>query len=70
MNALMDVSFYWMSRGERSVIYHSLMEAANQGKGGTPYEYTLHMPTLKKAHQFLSRDAKHRKWNGYDWENV
>ena len=62
--------FYWISQQDRSEIYCSLMHAASQGRRGTPYEYTLLMPPLRKAHQFLSRDERHRKWNGYIWENV
>ena len=65
-----DWDFHWISRQDRSAIYHSLLNAANQGKGGTPHEFTLLMPPLWKAHQFLSRDERHRKWNGYIWENV
>ena len=70
MNKQMDGAFYWISRQDRSAIYHSLMDAASQGRGGMPYEYTLLMPPLWKAHQFLSRDERHRKWNGYNWEAV
>lgn len=62
--------FHWSSPQDRRALYHLLMDAIRQGATGTPFEYTVLMPPIEKAHQFLSRDAKHRKWNGYEWENV
>lgn len=62
--------FHWSSPQDRRALYHLLMDAISRGSRGTPFEYTVLMPPIEKAHQFLSRDAKHRKWNGYEWENV
>jgi len=62
--------FHWISPQNRTALYCLLMDAIQQGSTGTPFEYTVLMPPLDKSHQFLSRDAKHRAWNGYDWEAV
>ena len=70
LETTLEVEFHWISQKERSALFHSLLNVLRNGKDGTPHEYTLLMPPLKKAHQLLSRDAKHRNWNGYIWENV
>jgi len=64
------VDFHWIGAKDRQRIYHLLLQEARNGKEGTPYEYTLLMPPLSKAHQILSRDEKHRKWDGYTWVAV
>ena len=66
----LDADFEWLSKKNRQALYQSMLSILRNGQEGTPYEYTLLMPPLKKAHQFLSRDEKHRNWNGYIWENV
>ena len=66
----LDADFEWLSKKNRQALYQFLLSILRNGQEGTPYEYTLLMPPLKKAHQFLSRDEKHRNWNGYIWENV
>jgi len=70
LETTLEVEFHWISPKERSALFHSLLNVLRNGKDGTPHKYTLLMPPLKKAHQLLSRDAKHRNWNGYIWENV
>ena len=70
LETTLEVEFHWISQKERSALFHYLLNVLRNGKDGTPHEYTLLMPPLKKARQILSRDAKHRKWNGYIWENI
>ena len=66
----LDDDFIWIGRKNREALFQNLLYILKNGHGGTPFEYTLLMPPLKKARQILSRDAKHRKWNGYIWENI
>ena len=66
----LDDDFVWIGRKNREALFQNLLYILKNGHGGTPFEYTLLMPPLKKARQILSRDAKHRKWNGYIWENI
>jgi len=62
-----EEDFGWMSKNNRRALCWSLCDACN-GTRGTTVEYTLLMPPIEKAHQLLSRDERHRAWDGYTWQ--
>ena len=62
-----DEDFNWLGKSNRRALFSSLCDACN-AKRGTAFEYTLLMPPIEKAHQFLSRDERHRAWDGYTWK--
>ena len=66
----LDDDFEWLGKQNRKALCHLLLNVVRNGRDGVPFEYMLLMPPLKKARQMVSRDAKHRSWNGYNWENV
>ena len=65
-----DNDFSWISRKERKALYNQLCKAVPKKEINVNYEYKYNLPDIKKARQFLSRDAFHRNWNGYIWDRV
>ena len=61
-----DADFKWLGKINRQALFSLLCESCN-AKRGTTVEYTLLMPPIEKSHQFLSRDERHRAWDGYTW---
>tara|TARA_R110001583_G_scaffold45311_7_gene142883 strand:+ start:9846 stop:10103 length:258 start_codon:yes stop_codon:yes gene_type:complete len=62
-----DEDFNWLGKTNRRLLCWLLCDACNT-KRGTTVEYNLLMPPIEKAHQFLSRDERHRAWDGYTWQ--
>ena len=61
-----DEDFNWLGKSNRRALFALLCDSC-RAKRGTTVEYTLLMPPIEKAHQFLSRDERHRAWDGYTW---
>jgi len=61
-----DEDFQWLGKINRQVLFSLLCESCKT-KRGTTVEYNLLMPPIEKSHQFLSRDERHRAWDGYTW---